>query len=432
MNRRLSPLAVVAVLVVGSACDDKRPAQVPAETEAPGVVIVKRTSDGVRLAPEQEPNDELDQAYSVPVPGGITGTIDGPRDVDRYRIALDADQALAIAVTGAETADLVVEITSRDGKVIASCDNGAAGASEGVPNLPLKAGEYLVVVREVVKKGGRRARQPAVPAEPAGGASYRLVIKPSPAPALTQELEPNGTPAQARALTVGADASGYIGWRRDVDVWALPATGPLDIDVDGVTGVGLELAVLRGEQTVLQRSGGEGESLAVRSFDPGAGAPAYLRVSGRKSNFQEPYVIRLAERALGYDEESEPNDAASTATPLAIERSAPSGVRRGTLSAGDVDFYWLEPAAAGPTLHITVEPAVSLDVSVAALSGATVVAEANQGGKGSPEKLQLPVSAGARLLVKVTRVAAEEPAASYTVRWSLVGQAVIPPAMYDE
>jgi hypothetical protein len=440
MGRSFAVAAVCTCAALLSPACGKRGAKhiERAEDAGAGVVIVKRTSDGVRLVAETEPNDEIGAAMALEVPGGVNGTLAGATDVDRYKLHIERPGPLYVEVGGIEGVDLVAEITDGEGVVLAHCDNGPGMVSEGFPNYPVEAGDYWVVVREFTAKK-KKPREGASP-------PYQLTVKSAPEPLDSQELEPNSKPELARPVVVGGEVRGYVGWRRDVDSWSIPLEGlgendGLDIDVDAVAGVELDIGMTRGKQVLLRRRGARGQALAVRGWMPAADseAPVFLTVSGKRSSFDEPYVIRVVARAVGFDEEAEPNDALATAATLAVAPGASSGARRGHLTPGDVDVYAVPVAGGRQELSVTVEPgAPSLDVALAIVSAdGEPVAEADAAGKGHIEKLDgAGIIANAKVFLRVTRkpskdAANDDTVAAYSLRWSLTGGAVIPSEMFE-
>jgi hypothetical protein len=439
------PVTIVRALVVTTAlllvagCGDRNASRIERSEDAgAGVVIVKRTTGGVRLEVEVPPNDESGAAMSVPVPGGVTGHLDGAADVDRYRVTLAEPGWLSVVVEGIEGVDLVVEVAGADGVVVAHCDNGPALVSEGIPNVALDAGAHDVIVREFTNKKATPREGESPP--------YQLTIRPVPEPTDAREREPNDEPDQARPVLLGGEVQGYVGWRRDVDYWSVPTDDlgdddALDIDIDGEPGVELHVDVLRGVDKLATRDGARGQALAVRGLRPGAGSdePLLVAITGRRSSFDEPYAMRVNKRQLRFDEEAEPNDAIATATPLAVEPGSPAGARTGTLTPGDVDVYAVPVAPARQSLSVTVEPrSPSLDVVVSVIaSTGDALAEADAADKGGVEKLDgVGVVPNARAYVRVARKAgkddgADDIAAAYSLRWSLVGDDVIPRNMLE-
>ncbi|RMH44209.1 MAG: hypothetical protein D6689_03030 [Deltaproteobacteria bacterium] len=444
MTRAGGRVAGAALAAVWAACGSTAQPHIERDDDAgPGVVIVKRTAGGVRLAEEVEPNDAAGHGQPLSPPGGVTATLASAADVDRVAVAADRAGWLAVAAAAPEGIDLVVELVGPGGALLARSDRGGAGVAEGMPNYPVEPGRYEVVVREYAPKRRRRKAPRTTPSPP-----YTLAVRWAPEPTELFEREPNAAERYARPVAIGGEVRGYIGWEGDKDRWLVPIDGAepdeaVDIDVDGVDGVALQVAVSRAGSPVLQRAGAPGQALAIRSLALEAAgespAPLALALTGKRSSFDEPYALRVSIRPLPYDAEAEPNDAPAQATPLAVEPGRSAGARRGALTPGDVDLYAVPVADARQQLDVAVEPASpGLDVAVAlVLADGTVLGEADAGGPGAPDKLAgAGILPGARAFVRVQRKpgdasAADDVAPGYTVRWSLGAGGAIPRALVE-
>lgn len=414
-----------------AACGSRSAEKIERDEDAgAGVVIVRRTTDGVRLEQEVEPNDEAAAAMHVPVPGGVTGTLNGAADVDRYGVKVETPGWLNVVVEGVPGVDLVIELVGADDKLLAHADSGPAEVSEGFPNYPVEPGEYAVVIREFTKKKRKPRKGESEP--------YTLTMKWQAEPTEARETEPNAAADKAKPVIIGGEVQGFVGWRADKDTWLIPVEGEysVDIDIDPVEGVDLKATVSRGKKVLVTRSGARGQGLAVRGLLVGHGEePLLLSITSRRSSFDEAYAIRVVLRELAFDAEAEPNDSAGAATALAVEPGSPAGARKGYLTPGDTDFFAIPVAPARQTLSVSVEPgSTTLDIAVSVVTDAgDVIAEVDAGGKGAAEKLEgAGIVANARTFLRVVRKPskkhpdADDVAAAYTVRWSVVGDDVIP------
>jgi hypothetical protein len=435
--RRAGVLALVALLGA-SGCGGGRKRAPRSGDAGPSVVVVDTSASGLAVVPEKEPN-EAATPQLVTLPGAVRGRIDLAGDVDVYGIEATAPATLALVLAAPADADLVLELQDDSGKkVLATSDNGPAGTTEGLPNYALDPGRYRVVVREFVKKGKK-----APPAREAASQPYTLEASLGPAPAEGEEREPDDTAAFASEVPLPGAGRGFCGWRKDKDVWKVALTGVADdealsVDVDGIAGVALRVAVLDGtEKVLLERQGRAGEALQLRNVAVREGEPHYyVVVSCPKGNALERYELRVASAPFELDEEAEPNDTVATAGPIADIPGA-GGTRVGYLVQGDVDVFKLDPAAEPRALHVTVEPPPGMDAAVTVIDdkNQVVAGPAEAGGKGKPETLQnVPVPAGAVLYVKVTAKAGAPATERYRLRWSAApAEAVVPvPGVDDE
>ncbi|MEZ4367230.1 MAG: hypothetical protein R2939_13240 [Kofleriaceae bacterium] len=166
------------------------------------------------------------------------------------------------------------------------------------------------------------------------------------------EREPNDDLGASGELLVGDEASGYLGWNDDLDVWKLPletlgAADAVDVHVGGVAGLALTVDVLDAEGHVLAtRRGGKGDGVELPALvlAAGQGPPfAYVRVRADRSQPDVTYVVWTKARALAVDDEREPNDDLARAQPVELGQ-----VTKATLVAGDTDRFALTPATTAP------------------------------------------------------------------------------------
>lgn len=106
---------------------------------------------------EAEPNDTAKQATPLAVGGAMNGRFAAPRDRDYYKFSGKKGDKLRIAgrtrSLGSPT-DLYLQLYSGDGmKLLAETDD--AGTDEGTLDVTLEtAGEYLLVVEDLIGRGG--------------------------------------------------------------------------------------------------------------------------------------------------------------------------------------------------------------------------------------------------------------------------------------
>lgn len=439
-------VGMCALLVAAqlSACSKRGAKRIPRSKDAAAVVVVEQNASGVTFADEKEPNNTADEAEALTVPCGVRGTLDGEQDVDRFVVTIEEPGFLSVRVSGIEDVDLVAELQDASGKTLARSDRGPALTSEGFPNYPVAKGEYRVVVSEFVKKARKRKKKTAK--EKAVGRQgpsppYELVIRRADEPGEGQEVEPNDTMEAAREVLIGDEAFGYMGWADDQDMWVISLEGfspqyALEVDLSPVVGVWLTLQILDAEGgVVVERKAERGRAVRVHSLVPAEGVERYfVRISSRRSNPDERYILRPTRRLLDLDEEVEPDDSPATAVALSADAKEIEGTRRGFLTEGDVDYYSL-PARGEPTLFtVSVEPPSGVDVKLEVeTSKGEALGESDKGKRGGAERLEaIPVAAGTAVVVKVGGKGDSE-SSYYELSWSTSpGAAVAPvPAMDD-
>jgi hypothetical protein len=416
----------------------------------PAVVIVDRVTERAGQVPveEKEPNDAKSGGQALALPGAVRGKIDGPDDWDVYKVTIPAAGTLRATLSAVDDADLILEAQGPGGELLAVSDDGPAKTAEVIPNLFVHPGTVSLVVHEYRKppaskkpKSTKKGQPAAPPPEPGGrtqpSGPYFLEVTLGPEPAPGEEHEPNNDTAFADDLALGQTGRGYVGWKKDVDVWKLALDGvrddeALSIDVDAVAGVALKVAVLDAAgATLLERRGASGAPLALRSVQIREKNSFYfIVVSGDRPNPDEPYTLRAAVGAVAVDEEAEPNDSAASANPLADVPGSASGQRLGTLPAGDVDVYKVDPVADARTLALTLEPPATVEVELAVLAedGHALAGPVGGGKKGAPARLPaVALPAGAPAYVRVSAKAGSADSERYHLRWTVAAGAPAAP-----
>ncbi len=430
--RRLAVVVavVLASLAVGSACGNKS-RQKRAGDAAP-VEVVPQPQGGDAgagsgaSADEVEPNDGEDVATPVPLGTTLRGRIEPETDADFYKLDLVDAGALALDLTAVDGVDLTLEVLDAGGTPIARSDRGGVHVREGVPNLGVTPGRYTVVVRAkklppakpakaqpAPKKGQPKPKKgaAAAAATDAGAAAisaapvYEITAK-LVTPAAGAEREPDDDRGTANDLIVGDNASGFVGWTGDADVWklsveALSANNVVDVEISAVEGVALTLELADGVgHVLLSRKAPKGAALIVRglvSVVPAGAAPYhYLTVKGDRSNPETPYQLRVSEKVPAQDAEVEPDDAPDHAMPFA-DRT----VVHGTWAPGDLDFYALPVEQAARTVEITIDTPADADLSAEVLIDGKPAGKGDRPGKGAQEKFTAAIPAGVSALLKV-------------------------------
>jgi len=440
--------AVVTVVAAAAACRDKTGggkggAPLRRNPDAgKAVVLVDRPGGATgpvgTLAREREPN--ADPETAGPLGDGVTGVLDGETDVDAFRFESSSLALVAAQVSAVADVDLKLELRDDRFAVVATSDRGGAGVSEGLPDAPIGTGSYFLVVREVPRKRARsRKRKDADVGRVGPSAPYRLTARVSTTSSPGASHEPDGDAGAANPLALGESVTGYLGWIDDADVWKLgvEALGDgdgLDLSVSAVDGVALTLEVTdAASRPLIARTEAAGQPVAIRGLAPRL-APGevpiyYVAVHGKPSNPDVAYTLRVDSRLLDLDEEAEPNDRTSRATPLRYQ-GQDEGTMRGLLGPGDVDIFLLSPSPGPVQLAVAVDapPGLDLAVELIAASG-QVLTKADHGKAGVAESAGAAVPAGTAVYVQLTaRPDRKAPrSAPYQLRWSLTDRAAVDP-----
>lgn len=359
---------------------------------------------------EIEPNDGEEVATPMALGGTARGKLDTDADADYYRLDVDKAGTLQVTLTGIERMDLTLALLDGSGVVLGESERTGARIKEGIPNAGVTPGRYTLVVKHAPKKKQRsrskkkgQATEPQpIASAPVYELSTQLVARPP-----GSEVEPDDDRGTANDLVVADNATGFLGWSDDRDVWKLSVEtlsdkNALDIGVSAVESVALTLEISDAIGTVLAtRKAPRGQPLLVKGVWPAvaAGAPPfyYLTVRGDRSNPETPYTLHATAQILGPDAELEPNDTIEKPQPIPPDRT----VVHASWMPGDVDYFSVAVSDQPRALDVTIDTPAELNLDGELLVDGAPVAVANKGGKGVPEKLSAPVPAGGSVVVRV-------------------------------
>jgi hypothetical protein len=375
-------------------------------------------------ADEIEPNDGEEVASPIALGGTARGRIEPDTDSDFYRLDVDRSGVLQVNLSGVDGVDLSLEMTDSAGTTVGRSERSGVRIKEGLPNAGVTPGRYTLIVRHAPKKKSRSRRKKgkAAAAETEKPAPvYELSAQIVPLP-LGGEREPDDDRGTANDLIVADNASGFLGWTDDKDVWKLSVEtlsekNALDIQVSAIEGVTLTLEIADGIGTTLAtRKGSRGHPLTIHGVLPvvpdGASPFYYLTLRGDRSNPETAYTLHAAARVLGPDAELEPNDNIEKPQAIAADRT----VVHASWEPGDVDCFSIAIADAPRTVDVTLDTPAEIDLAAELLVDGKAVATANKGGKGALEKVSAQVPAGAQAVIRVKNPDAKSTAeASYDV-----------------
>lgn len=397
-------LCVVLIACRGSSTKSKRTGS------AAPVEILNELPDAGHAGPavtadEIEPNDGTEVATPLAMGGTARGKLESEGDIDYYRIQVDKQGVLQAMLSGVDGQDLILELADPSGTSLAKSDRGGVRVKEGIPNAGVTPGRYDLIVRQAPKKK-TKPKKGAVEAAPPPAPVYELVVQMI-APAPGSEREPDDDRGTANDLIVGDNATGFIGWTGDRDVWklsveALSEKNALDIEVSAVEGVSLELEVADAMgQLLATRKAPRDVPLVVRGLLPvvkdGASPFHYVTIKADKSNPETTYTLHAQAHVIGTDEELEPNDLVDKPMQMPPDRT----VVHATWTPGDVDCFALAPVATEQTVDVSVDTPAEINLDVELLVDGKSVALANKAGKGAVEKLSAKVPANGKAVIRV-------------------------------
>jgi hypothetical protein len=328
------------------------------------VVVAPEPKEGEVVAvAEVEPNDTVSKAQHLLVapaaPAAVAGAVawvaKGRPDVDVYRIDLpgpdggvpdaapvaptrpDGGDAGAvpvprpklmarIEVTPEATVAVKIEVIDFSGKTVLAAGGMDPGQVVSVPNLALGAQPPYVRVRRTA------------PGDAPG--TYKIVFRVLPLDP-GAEVEPDDTTAQANDLVIPGEAIGYLGWRKDQDVFRLPTAAlaegsVLAADLDPIPNVSSRLALVDAAGKKLSEAHGRrGERVALRNVlvPPGTAQLFLIATAEFGSNADQRYDVRVNAELPKPGAEAEPNDDGAHAQPVT------DGTVQGYLARGDVDIF---------------------------------------------------------------------------------------------
>jgi len=363
-------------------------------------------------ADEIEPNDGDEVATPMSIGGTARGKIDPETDVDYYHLTIDKPGVLQVMLSAVEGMDLSVELADAAGATIAKSDRGVARVKEGLPNVGVTPGRYTLIVKQVKKKPakptkpGKGRKEPEPPPAPVAVPVYELSTQMID-PGKGAEHEPDDDRGTANDLIVADNATGFVGWSGDRDVWKLSIEtlsdkNLLDVQVSAIEGIALELEISDGlGQPLATRKAPKGAALVMKGLMPNVpqGAPPfhYLTVRADKSNPETAYTLHATARLAGTDEEVEPNDLVDKPYMMPTDRT----VVHAMWSPGDIDCFGLAAAGTARQIDVTVDTPAEINLDAELLVDGKSIALANKGGKGVVEKLTAIVPANGHPVVRI-------------------------------
>jgi len=255
-------------------------------------------------------------------------------------------------------------------------------------------------------KKGKKAPEPPPEVAPAVVPVYELSAQ-LVDPGKGSEHEPDDDRGTANELITTDNATGFIGWTNDKDVWKLSVEtlsdkNLLDIQVSAIDGIALELEISDGlGNSLATRKAPKGAALVMKGImpvvPPGAPPFHYLTLRADKSNPETAYTMHATARIGKTDEEVEPNDLVDKPYLLPTDRTVVHAI----WSPGDIDCFGLPPAGTARQVDVIVDTPAEINLDAELLIDGKSIAIANKGGKGVAEKLTGIVPPNGHVVVKV-------------------------------
>ncbi len=264
-----------------------------------GGYVITPQLEAVAYTNDQEPNDSMAQAQSIPLghdTQGLLGYLDqGERDTDDwFRFDTAAYGEVTVAVSAEESLRINLRLHDADGRELRSSWGGHT-SSRSVQRADLAPGTYYARVNHVSGQGG-----------------YRITPELN-AVAFTSDQEPNDSIEHAQSIEIGRDTEGLLGYlnqgERDTDDWFRLDTaehGQITVDVNAEDSLRINLRLHDADGRQLRSSwGGHTSSRRVERTDlaPGTYYARVNRVSGQGGYTISPQLI-----SVSYSGDQEPND----------------------------------------------------------------------------------------------------------------------------
>jgi CARDB/Bacterial pre-peptidase C-terminal domain/Bacterial Ig domain len=301
---------------------------------------------------ETEVNDTPAQANALPgIQPRLRGTITGPSDIDYFSVQVPAGGSLTAetrdsAFSGC-TVDTTLKLYAPNGTTELATDDNA-----GINNCSLIDGIYGAPPHPGASGLAAGTYYLAVDAAGSGSSSYQLRVTVAPAQA-AQEVEPNGTTAQADAravdpspvaLTGDSVIGGSISPLGDKDIFRMNLASASVIRIESFDASGVDC--LPGPEPVVRILNSSGATIATDNASGiGDCGSLVMRLSSGVSYIQvedlnndelvAEYRLEISRFTLATNE-SEGNDTIATANPLPGSGIALSGDHE---IATDVDYY---------------------------------------------------------------------------------------------
>lgn len=109
---------------------------------------------------ESEPNSSIDQADRIPVPVAIDGRVNKPRDYDAFKLSAASGQQIVFEVHAfrfGSPLDAVLILTDQFGKTIQRNDD-SSGSDARLDYTFKEAGEYVIIIEDLLNRGGDEFR----------------------------------------------------------------------------------------------------------------------------------------------------------------------------------------------------------------------------------------------------------------------------------
>jgi hypothetical protein len=274
------------------------------DPEHPYTLTVSREAAGANA--EYEPNDDIAHATPLPLDGYREGFLTPKTDVDYYVVRPSQPSLVRFELSGVEKLDLVLSVVAPGAKpgtekVLQRSNDGAVKEPERLNSVACDKECFVKVEGALRKVDGKWVREFENPDQP-----YRITARAIPDDG-SEEREPNDTPDQATALSLGKPIRGTIYPKKDVDYFRLdlsdrPVKTALKATLTGILKVDVALFLYQrnddGSLSLVQtsdRAKGDAPEIIRYAADPGVYLFKVQDSKNRESNFQDSYQLTVEE-----------------------------------------------------------------------------------------------------------------------------------------
>lgn len=341
---------------------------------------------------ETEPNNTFSQANKVELNNEIYGYLESETDIDNFIFESLENQIVRIELSGVKGVNHAMQIWRVENSRVSPLkiiDDNRKSSPEEFVNLHTPPGIYIITVMH----GNRDEKK--------GNLENPYMLRLTSRQYISEEEEPNDTPAQANQISDSMQITGFFspgqnlmneqGEYREED-WFIftieeSATLPLlaDIQLKGVTGVDSVLQVLDSQQNLIGAADntGPGEDESIQNIGIREPGRYYIRIFSKnyQYNNSEPYFLNFRLKQHEAGTEIENNDSIDRANLISGNE-----IRGRISSSDDVDYFLFKPDSKNNLYRIELAAPPALDTVIEVYdSRMSKIMEADNSGPGASE-----------------------------------------------
>ena len=296
-------------------------------------------------ATETEPNNTKATANTLTLNSSNSGAIGAAADEDWWVVTTTGDGKLDVTITISNSQYIRCWIYDNDG--VTQLNYAEPNSTATLSTDGLATGTYYVRLVSYYSGG-----------TPAYTISNTLTV-----PAQANDVEPNGTRAQAKVFPLGGTRTGHVNYyynlvRDSADWYKITTTGDGRLDITITPNNGQYIRVwLFDNDGVTQLNYSEPSSTVVQSTDGLAAGTYYLRITSYYGSGFIPYTISNTFTPPAQANDLEPNDTKAQALTLGLNSSTTGHINYYYNNARDGSDWYKVTTTADGRLRLRVTPA---------------------------------------------------------------------------